>query len=209
MLQDFVTALYTHFGYAGVLIAMAIESCCIPLPSELIMPLAGAATATTVVERLHLHQTFSLFGVTVAGAIGCVVGSVIAYAIGSAGGREALLRYGRFVLISRHDAERADAFFARHGDMTVLISRLLPIVRTFISLPAGITRMHFPRFVLFTFIGSLPWCFVLALIGQQLGEHWDTLGTWFHRLDILIGAVLLVLVGLLIRRHMHRTRHAA
>jgi membrane protein DedA with SNARE-associated domain len=209
VLEDFVTNLFNTFGYAGIVIAMAIESCCIPLPSELIMPLAGALTVPSVAQSLKLNSTFSLLGVTLAGAIGCVIGSVIAYWIGATGGRELLLRYGRYILISRRDAERADEFFAKHGDATILISRVLPVVRTFISLPAGIARMNFPRFVLFTFVGSLPWCFVLALIGQKLGENWKDVGTWLHRFDILIIAGVLVLVALFLRHHFREERRTA
>jgi membrane protein DedA with SNARE-associated domain len=209
MLEDFVRNLYNHFGYGGVVLAMAIESCCIPLPSEIIMPLAGALTVTSVAESLKISSTFGLLGVTFAGALGCLLGSIVAYAIGATGGRELLLKYGRFVLISRQDAARADQFFARHGDITILISRVLPIVRTFISLPAGMTRMHFPRFVFFTFIGSLPWCFVLALIGQKLGQHWSDVGTWIHRFDVLIALAVVVLVVLYVRRHLRQSREAA
>jgi membrane protein DedA with SNARE-associated domain len=209
VLEDFIRNLYNHFGYAGVVIAMAIESCCIPLPSELIMPLAGAVTVSSVAQSLKLDHTFSLLGVTVAGAIGCVIGSIIAYAIGATGGRDLLLKYGRYVLISRRDAERADAFFANHGDSTIFISRLLPIVRTFISLPAGIARMNFPRFVIFTFLGSLIWCFLLALIGKNLGEHWKDVGNWLHRFDALIVVAIVVLVVLYVWRHIHQETKTA
>jgi membrane protein DedA with SNARE-associated domain len=206
VLEDFIRNLYNSLGYGGIIIAMAIESCCIPLPSELIMPLAGAVTASSVAQSLNLDHTFSLLGVTVAGALGSVIGSIVAYAIGATGGRELLLKYGRYILISRHDAERADAFFASRGDITIFLSRMLPIVRTFISLPAGIARMNFPRFVLFTFVGSLPWCFVLALIGQKLGDHWQDVGNWLHRFDVLIVVVFLILIGLFVRYHLRASR---
>jgi membrane protein DedA with SNARE-associated domain len=209
VLENFITNLFNTFGYAGIVIAMAIESCCIPLPSELIMPLAGAVTVPAVAQHLKLTGNFTLVGVTLAGAIGCVIGSVIAYWIGATGGRELLLRHGRYILVSRRDAERADAFFARYGDITILISRMLPVVRTFISLPAGIARMNFPRFVLFTFIGSLPWCFALALIGQKLGERWKDVGTWLHRFDYLVIVAVLALVALFLRHHFREERTGA
>jgi membrane protein DedA with SNARE-associated domain len=139
--------LFTTFGYVGVVLAMAIESCCIPLPSELIMPAAGF---------LAFQGRLNLVGVSVAGAVGCLIGSAVAYWIGAAGGRPVLLRYGRYVLISQHDADRADEWFARHGDATIFFTRLMPIVRTFIWLPAGIARMDFGKFLIFTFLGSLP-----------------------------------------------------
>jgi membrane protein DedA with SNARE-associated domain len=202
VLETFVNNLYTTFGYVGILIAMAIESCCIPLPSEVIMPLAGFMT---VAAAGHKAQ-FNLFGVTIVGAIGCVVGSCIAYFIGYTGGRELMLKYGKYVLISRRDAERADAFFAKRGDVTIFISRLLPVVRTFISLPAGVTRMNFGRFVVLTFLGSLPWCLLLAYIGRQLGQHWNDVGTWIHRFDVLIVLAVIVLLVLYVRRHIREER---
>ena len=202
MLETFVNNLYTTFGYAGILIAMAIESCCIPLPSELIMPLAGFMP---VAAAGHKAQ-FSLWGVTLAGAIGCVVGSSIAYFIGYTGGRDLMLKYGKYVLISRRDAARADAFFATRGDITVFVSRLLPVVRTFISLPAGISRMRFGHFVVLTFLGSLLWCLLLAYIGRQLGKHWNDVGAWIHRFDVLIILAVIALVVLYVRRHIRESR---
>ncbi len=205
-MEHFIQSLYNSLGYAGIVIAMAIESCCIPLPSELIMPFAGALTVPAVVQSLKLSHTFSLLGVTFFGALGCLIGSIIAYWIGATGGRDLLLRYGKYILISRRDADRADAFFARHGDITILISRVLPVVRTFVSLPAGISRMNFPRFVLFTFLGSLPWCFVLALIGQNLGKNWQNVGSVLHDFDYLIVAIVVVLVVLYVWRHLRAER---
>lgn len=201
-LQDMVTNLYTTFGYIGILIAMAIESCCIPLPSEIIMPLAGFMVS-------QHKEGFSLIGVSLAGAIGCVVGSTVAYVIGATGGRELLYRYGKYVLISRQDIDRADTYFAKYGDVTIFVTRLLPVVRTFISLPAGMTRMNFPRFLLFTFVGSLIWCFVLALIGQKLGDHWEDVGGWLHKFDYLVVAIILVLVVLYIRHHLSGMRRGS
>ena len=166
------------------------------------MPLAGFMTVTTATQK----ASFNLVGVSLAGALGCVVGSIVAYWIGATGGRDLLLRYGKYILISRRDADRADAFFAKHGDATVFISRILPVVRTFISLPAGISRMNFPRFVLLTFLGSLPWCFALALIGQKLGEHWHDVGSGLHNFDYLIVAIVLVLVVMYVRRHLREER---
>jgi membrane protein DedA with SNARE-associated domain len=200
--ESFISNLYGTFGYVGILIAMAIESACIPLPSEIIMPLAGFMTVSVAG---HTAQ-FSLIGVMLVGAAGSVVGSVIAYVVGYTGGREVLLRYGKFILISRRDAERADAFFARHGDATVFFSRLMPIVRTFISLPAGMMHMNFPRFVIFTFVGSLPWCFVLALAGQKLGQHWSDVGTTLRNYEYVVIVLLIVLVALYIYRHIRESR---
>jgi membrane protein DedA with SNARE-associated domain len=189
--------LFTTYGYAGIFLAMAIESCCIPLPSELIMPLAGF---------LAFQNRLNLAGDTLAGALGCVAGSMVAYWIGATGGRALLLRYGRYVLISHHDADRADEFFARHGDITIFLTRLMPIVRTFISLPAGIARMDFRKFVVYTFLGSLPWCFILALAGYKLGEHWRDVGSTLHKYDALVVVVFVILVGLFLYHHLRRGR---
>jgi membrane protein DedA with SNARE-associated domain len=189
--------LFTTYGYLGIFLAMAIESCCIPLPSELIMPLAGF---------LAYQNRLNLAGDTLAGALGCVAGSMIAYWIGATGGRALLLRYGRYVLISHHDADRADEFFARHGDITIFLTRLMPIVRTFISLPAGIARMNFKKFVLYTFLGSLPWCFILAYAGYKLGEHWRDVGSTLHKYDAVVIVVAVILVGLFLYRHLDRLR---
>ena len=196
-LADFVLHLFADLGYAGIVVAMAIESCCIPLPSELIMPLAGF---------LAFQQRFNLWSAAVAGAVGCVVGSAVAYWIGATGGRPLLLRYGRYVLISHHDADRADAFFARYGDLTIFATRLMPIVRTFISLPAGIARMNFGKFIAYTFLGSLPWCLALAYAGYKLGEHWGAVSGVLHKYDVVVGIGILALVALFLYRHLGRRK---
>ena len=196
-IANFISALFTYLSYGGIVVAMAIESCCIPLPSELIMPLAGF---------LAFQQRFNLWGATVAGAVGCVMGSAVAYWIGATGGRPLLLRYGRYVLISHHDADRADAFFARYGDLTIFATRLMPIVRTFISLPAGIARMNFGKFIAYTFLGSLPWCLALAYAGYKLGEHWVAVSSVLHKYDFLVGLGILALVALFLYRHLRRPR---
>lgn len=189
--------LFTTYGYVGILLAMAIESCCIPLPSELIMPLAGF---------LAFQGRLNLAGAALAGAVGCVVGSAVAYWIGANGGRPLLLRYGRYILISHHDADRADAWFAEHGDATIFFTRLMPIIRTFISLPAGIARMNFRKFVVFTFLGSLPWCLALGIAGYKLGEHWQDVGGTLHKYDYVVGAVLIALFVWFLYRHIGRFR---
>lgn len=187
--------LFTTLGYGGIVIAMAIESCCIPLPSELIMPLAGF---------LAFQHTLSLWGAGLAGAVGCVLGSLVAYGIGATGGRPALLRYGRYVLISPHDADRANTFFARYGAPVIFLTRLMPIVRTFISLPAGIARMPLGPFVVYTFLGSLPWCLALAFAGYVLGAHWQDVGGVLRRFDLLIVVALVALLAVFVYRHARR-----
>lgn len=182
-LGSFVITMISKFGYTGILITMAIESACIPLPSEIIMPFSGYLVST---------GQFSMLGVTMAGAIGNVLGSLVAYYVGVWGGRPFVERYGQYFLVSRRDLEMADRWFLKYGEAAVLISRMLPVVRTFISLPAGIVRMNVPRFVLFSFIGAVPWCYLLAYIGLKLGERWDGLHEYFHHLDVVIGMVLVL-----------------
>jgi len=186
LLAQFIIAVISHTGYLGIVLLMTIESACIPLPSEIIMPFSG-----------YLVQTgrFRLWWVGVAGALGCNAGSIIAYVVGAYGGRPWLERYGRYVLISRRELAWADRWFARYGDATVFFSRLLPVIRTFIALPAGIARMDFWRFNLYTFLGSLPWCLALAYAGMKLGEHWALLRVYFHKFDAVIGVLLLAAVG--------------
>jgi len=200
LLAGFVIATISRLGYGGIALLMAIESACIPLPSEIIMPFSG---------YLVYKGEFTLWGVAVSGAVGCVLGSLVAYYIGVYGGRPLVNKYGRYVLISRRDLALADRWFQRHGDITIFIGRLLPVVRTFIALPAGISRMPLGRFVVYTFAGSLIWCYGLAWIGLKLGENWRSLGGYFHKFDIAIGVVLLIGVVWYVRRHWrHRLEEA-
>lgn len=206
-LTGLITSLYVHTGLAGILIAMAIESCCIPLPSEIVMPLAGIMIASGKLLP-GTNPVVAIILVALAGAVGCVIGSMAAYGIGYAGGRPLMLKYGRYVLISQHDADKADAFFQRYGSATAFFSRLLPVVRTYISLPAGIAKMPFVRFCIYSFLGSFPWCIVLAYVGYVLGGNLDRLSPVFHSLDIVILVVLVILVALYIWRHIRNDRMA-
>jgi membrane protein DedA with SNARE-associated domain len=208
-LSAFIISVISHSGYGGIVLLMAIESACIPLPSEVIMPFSGALTVAAIATQ-YGREHFSLFWVACAGALGCNVGSAIAYAIGHYGGRPLVEKYGSYLLLSRRDLDWADRFFARHGDITVFFSRLLPVVRTFIALPAGVARMPQLRFHVYTFIGSWPWCFVLAYVGQKLGEKWESdprLKVWFHRFDAVIVVVLLAAFAWFVWSHwQHRIR---
>jgi membrane protein DedA with SNARE-associated domain len=188
----FIKSLIAATGYGGIAILMAIESACIPLPSELIMPFAG---------YLVFEGTMRLVWVATAGAIGCNLGSLVAYEIGFYGGRPLVERYGRWVLLSRRELDWADRFFARWGYLAVLVARLLPVIRTFIALPAGIARMPRLRFHIYTFLGSWPWCFALAWAGMKLGENWRELGKYLHRLDDVILAGLIVGIIWFVRAH--------
>ncbi len=207
ILTMLIKNLYISTGLAGILLAMAIESCCIPLPSEIVMPLAGVMIASGAILQ-GANPLVSLLLVALAGATGCLVGSVVAYGIGSAGGRPLMLKYGRYVLISQHDAEVADRFFQRWGSATAFFSRLLPVVRTYISLPAGIAKMPFLKFCGYTLLGSFPWCLLLAYVGYVLGNHLSTLGPIFHSLDVVILLAVVVLVILYIWRHIRNDRKA-
>ena len=198
-LAVFIISGISMMGYGGVVLMMAIESACIPLPSEIIMPFSG--------YLVHTGQ-FGLIAVGAAGAFGCVVGSVVAYWVGIYGGRPFMERYGRYVLITSKELDTADRFFERYGEAAIFISRLMPVVRTFISLPAGIARMNFSRFVIYTFIGSFPWCLGLAWVGMKLGENWNTLGKYFHRFDLVIGLGLAAAVAWFLWRHWPRKARA-
>jgi membrane protein DedA with SNARE-associated domain len=170
-------------GYVGIVLLMGIESACIPLPSEVIMPFSGYLVSV---------GRFRLSWVALAGALGCNVGSIVAYYVGSLGGRPLVEKYGRYVLVTRHDLQMADRFFARYGDWAVFLARLLPVVRTFIAFPAGVARMNFLRFNIYTFLGSVPWCWALAFAGVKLGERWTILRGYFQRFDTFIGIVIVL-----------------
>ena len=179
-LVHFITHVIDVGGYAGVAALMGIESACIPLPSEIIMPFAGY-----VVFLGHLN----LILVATAGAIGCNLGSAVAYWIGAKGGRPLVERYGSWVLMSHHDLDRMTRFFEKYGTIAVLLGRLLPVIRTFIAFPAGVARMPQLRFHIYTFVGSWPWCFALAYAGMKLGEKWHTdprFHEWFHRFHLVV-----------------------
>lgn len=194
-LSRFIIATISRLGYAGIVVTMAIESACIPLPSEIIMPFSG---------YLVLSGQFSLLGVTLAGTIGNVLGSLVAYYAGVYGGRPFVERYGPYVLLRHEDLDRADRWFARYGQWAVLIGRLLPVIRTFISLPAGISRMPVGRFIVYTFIGAFPFCWLLAYIGIVMGEHWGALREYFHQVDVVIGVVLAALLAYFVYAHWPR-----
>jgi len=200
IVSAFIVATISTLGYGGVVLLMAIESACIPLPSEIIMPFSGY-----LVSRGEMN----LWLVGVAGAFGCVVGSMVAYWVGMYGGRPLIEKYGRYILVSHHDLDLADRWFAKYGEIIVFVSRLLPAIRTFIAFPAGVARMNVPRFIIYTFAGSLPWCIGLAYVGQKLGEHWDKdprLKTLFHRFDFVIGIVIGLAAVWWIWRHLRHSR---
>lgn len=172
-----VTINIAALGYWGIALGMAIESANIPLPSEIILPFGGYLVST---------GKLNFFWTAMAGTLGGTAGSILSYILGIWGGRPFLLKYGRYIGVTEKRLAMADNWFNRYGEATVFFTRLMPVIRTFISLPAGIFRMNFPRFVLYTFLGSLPWCFFLTYMGLQMGEHWEDLKPWFHRADVLV-----------------------
>jgi membrane protein DedA with SNARE-associated domain len=201
LLVQFVTRVIDSGGYAGIVALMGIESACIPLPSEIIMPFAG---------YLVYLQHLNLFWTATAGAVGCNLGSFVAYWIGAKGGRPLVERYGRWVLMSHHDLDRMTYFFNRYGSITVLLGRLLPVVRTFIAFPAGIARMPQLRFHTYTFLGSWPWCLALAYAGMKLGQSWNdphsSFHELFHRFHTVVIVLLLVGIVWFIWSHLRRGR---
>jgi membrane protein DedA with SNARE-associated domain len=203
LIVPFLESLYTTFGYAGVVVAMAIESAAIPVPSEIILPFAGWMVSRGLPEPLT-GTAWSYWGAVAAGVIGNTLGSLLSYALGRSGGRPLLERYGTYVLIGRHDLDLADRWFARWGEATVLFSRMLPIVRTFISVPAGVARMPLWRFTVFSLIGAVPWVMLLVWGGFVLGESWPRIKDALRGLDYLVAAAILLLVGLFVWRHVRR-----
>jgi len=195
-LSSFIINSISSLGYFGVGLMMGIESACIPLPSEIIMPFSGFLVA---------KGTFTLLGIILAGSIGSVAGSILAYWVGKFGGRVFIEKYGKYILISHHDLNIADRFFQKYGNWAVFFSRMMPIVRTFISLPAGIARMNFTKFVIYTFVGSIPWCLALGYLGKKLGDHWEVLGAYFHQFDFVIVVIIIAMVIWYVWRHVRNT----
>jgi membrane protein DedA with SNARE-associated domain len=208
-LVHFITHVIDLGGYVGIAALMGIESACIPLPSEIILPFAGSLV---FFGRFGGGDSWmGLVGVATAGAIGCNLGSAVAYWIGAKGGRPLVERYGKWVLMSHHDLDRMTVFFSKYGSITVLLARLLPVVRTFIAFPAGIAKMPQLRFHIYTFVGSWPWCFVLAYAGMKLGQAWHTDPRFyaaFHRFHLGVELALLAGIVWFVWSHLRRGRQA-
>lgn len=192
IIATWIISVISTMGYGGIVLLMAIESACIPLPSEIIMPFAGF---------LVFKGELTLWLVALAGAVGCVIGSIPAYYVGVYGGRPLAEKYGQYILLSINDLDMADRLFAKYGEIIIFIARLLPAVRTFFAFPAGVARMNMPKFIMYTFIGSLIWCWLLAYAGMKFGEHWDNLKVYFHEFHyVIIGAGTIFLIWY-VRRH--------
>ncbi len=199
-----LVGIITATGYAGVLVLMAIQSACIPIPSEVIMPVAGYALA---------HGQLQLILLATIGSIGANLGSIPAYWVGAKGGRPLIERYGKYILLSGRDLDLAEKFFQKYGSITVLVGRLLPIIRTFIALPAGIAKMNQVRFHVYTFVGSWPWCYALALLGMKLGDKFSTdprFKAFFDRFHHVVeAAIVLAFVYFLYSHWKNRVRTTA
>lgn len=201
-LAEIVISVIESTGYLGIVLLMAIESACVPLPSELIMPFAGYLVSQGKMD-LYLAAT--------AGALGCNVGSVVAYEVGKRGGRPVVERWGKYLLIGPDELDAADRFFKRWGNAAVFIGRLLPVIRTFIAFPAGVARMPLVPFHIYTFLGSWPFCFALTLLGRELGEAWHgdpRVRAAFHSADALIGVVLVALITWYVWHRIRAIRRA-
>jgi membrane protein DedA with SNARE-associated domain len=194
-LKEWIVDSVGTWGYLGIFVLMLLESACIPLPSEVTMPVAGLLAA---------EGRLSFIAVGLVGAGANLAGSALAYLLGAVGGRPILEKYGKYLLIKRHDLERADQWFEKRGDSAVFFSRLLPVVRTFISLPAGVSRMSFGRFSLLTFLGSLPWCFALAWAGFLLGDNWDRILPYIEPVSYVIAILLVILIAVWFVRRFSR-----
>jgi membrane protein DedA with SNARE-associated domain len=194
----FLDSLYGSVGYLGVSIAMAIESAMIPLPSELILPYAGFLVSDPTKLEPLTHGPWSFWTVVIVATLGNTVGSVIGYYIGAWGGRPFLERYGKYLLIRPHEIELADHFFQKYGSATAFFSRLLPIVRTFISFPAGVARMNLFKFIVYSTAGAFLWSTALVWAGVQLGSRWVDIRHALQPFDLLIAVIVVLLIALFI-----------
>lgn len=186
---SFIINLVSQTGYVGIFFLMLVESALIPVPSEITMPFAGSLVAS---------GKFNLLLVVMVGTLGNLIGSLLAYALGF-WGQEAVVRkliqkYGKYLLLTEHEYDRAESWFRKHGEIIVFVSRLLPAVRTFISLPAGIAHMKLRKFIIYTTLGCLPWSLLLTWVGVKLGENWESIGVYFHRFDAIIFVLLTLAV---------------
>jgi len=192
LLSSFIITVLSAMGYLGLFFLMALENVFMILPSEVILAYAG---------YLVLTGEFNLWLVTTLAALGCNVGSSFVYYVSARGARPALMRYGKYVLVSRRDIERADEWFERYGQWTVFFCRMFPMLRSLIAIPAGVARMNFWKFNLYTFLGSWPFCFALTYAGYLLGEHWPTLEIYIKEFDHVIGVLLLAGMAAYVWRH--------
>ena len=194
----FLNALYGAVGYLGVMVAMTIESAMIPLPSELVLPYAVFLVGNSAAVEPLTHTGWNFWIVVAVATIGNTIGSLIGYAIGAWGGRPFLERWGRYLLIRPHEIELAEQFFAKYGPATAFFSRLLPVVRTFISFPAGVARMPLGKFILYSTLGAIPWSILLVFAGVQLGANWVDIRHALQPFDTVLALGIVALIALFI-----------
>lgn len=195
-----VTSVVGFLGYGGIFFLMMLESCGIPMPSEVIMPFSGF---------LVVDGKMMLWAIILAGTLGDLAGACLAYWIGSRGGRPLIEKYGKYILISKHDLNLADKWFTKYGELTVFFGRLLPVIRTYISFPAGIAKMDFRKFVTFTVLGALPWTALFAWLGVKMGANWSLIREKLHSFDLSMGILLIILIVLYIWRHLNNLKKEA
>ena len=206
-MEEFITETVLRFGYVAIFVLMVAESACIPIPSEVTMLFGGAlANAGFVSSFSRQAEPLDFFWVGLIGTLANVVGSWIAYWVGRVGGRPLIERWGRYVFLREHELERAHEWFARHGEAAVFVSRLLPVIRTFISLPAGVAEMPFVRFTVYTFLGCLPWTFALTAFGYALGRQWHVVERYFRPVSITVGVATLALAAWWFYRRFRQKR---
>ena len=195
-MEHLITDYVLHYGYLAVFVLMVLESACIPVPSEVTMLFGGALANAAFLDSLgQSGEHLNFVVVALVGTAGNLVGSWIAWGVGYRGGRPLIERWGRYILLREHELDRAEVWFERHGQLAVLVSRLLPVVRTFISLPAGIAQMRFARFSFYTVLGCLPWTFALTAVGYALGSQWDVVERYLRPVSYLVAAVCVLAIG--------------
>jgi len=197
ILAQFVINTIDLLGYSGIFLLMALESCGIPMPSEVIMPFSGFLVS---------DGKLSFWVVVIMGTIGNLGGSLLAYWLGLKGGRPLIEKYGRYILISKHDLDMAHRWFTNYGELTVFFGRLLPVIRTYISFPAGIAQMNIKKFSIYTTLGALPWCILFAWLGIKMGNNWELVRAKLHDFDMTIAVLVVIAVALYIRRHLKHRR---
>lgn len=197
ILANFVVHTIGIMGYPGIFLLMLVESCGIPMPSEVIMPFSGFLVA---------DGRMTLWAITLAGTFGNLIGSLLAYWIAYKGGRPLIEKYGKYILISNHDLDLADRWFSKYGDWTVFFGRLLPVVRTYISFPAGIAKMDVKRFALFTTLGALPWTLLFGWLGVKMGANWEAIRTKLHNFDMAMLVAVILFIVWYVWRHIRHSK---
>ena len=205
-MEHLVVDQISQHGYLAIFVLMVLESACIPIPSEVIMLFGGALAGGLTLAGVHVQ--LNTIGVGLAGTAGNLVGALLAYAVGRVGGRPLIERWGRYVLLRPHELDRAERFFDRRGKAAIFFGRMVPVVRTFISLPAGIAEVPVVPFAVLTGLGTLPWTFGLAIAGDSLASNWKSVSNAFTPISIVVGVVLLGLIAWWVTKRLRESRSA-